>query len=80
MLKNFTVFLISNDNFIFWEEVLGVGDNNNGLSPPELLQSSNIISKNTKNLVSFQQCFFHIYIKCKTLKLTQDDTHSYLLP
>lgn len=36
MLKNFSVFLISNDNFFGGEEVLGVGDNNNGLSPPEL--------------------------------------------
>lgn len=53
MLKNFTVFLISNDNFFFWEGVLGVGDINNGLSTPRTLTIFQYNKKKSKKSGQF---------------------------
>lgn len=66
----------------FWEggvlEILIMDYN-----PQNSNQSSNLIRKNKKKSGQFPTVllsYIYIYIKCKTLKLTQDDTHSYLLP
>lgn len=62
----------------FWEggvlEILIMDYN-----PQNSNQSSNLIRKNKKKSGQFPTVLL-TYIKCKTLKLTQDDTHSYLLP
>lgn len=54
MLKSvFSVFLISNDNFFWGEEVLGVGDNNNGLSTPRTLTIFQYNKKKSKKSGQF---------------------------